>query len=121
MGVGFYKVTKASSLSTGDSDTMVNTGSTRTSKEKVTLGDLPYEQNKKNVQTWRNIFVPALLRWAGAQEDPFGTNSLIKEIVPHMWGSIFPQYALDEHGLSIVEAMVRLKFLYMGHHTLTVS
>jgi hypothetical protein len=108
MGVRFYNVTQVNLSSTGDSDATVNnvTSSTHTPREKVTLSDLPYQQNKANIQAWHNAFVPALLRWAGAQEDPFGTNSKITEVVHTLWGRIFPNNVLNKNGLSTMEAVV---------------
>ena len=111
MGVKFYKVTPATS-SAGDSD-VANSTYTHTSKDRVTLSDLPFVHNKNNSQIWRTVFVPALLRWAGAQEDPFGTNVAVRELVHTMWDRIFPDYVLNEQGLAIVGAVVCPISFYM--------
>jgi len=44
--------------------------------------------------TWSKCFVPSLLTWAGAHEDPFRANSELYAVVPHIWKRVFPGITL---------------------------
>ena len=112
MGVKFYKVTPATLSTTRDSN-VVNNTCTHASKERITLSDLPYNHNMKNSHTWCTVFVPTLLCWAGAQEDPFGTNITVKDLVHMVWDRIFPDYVLNDQGLKIMRVVVCLISFYM--------
>jgi hypothetical protein len=112
MGVKFYKVTLATLSTTGDSD-VVNNTCTHAAKERITLSDLPYNYNRNNSHTWCTVYVPTLLCWARAQEDLFGTNIAVKDLVHMMWDRIFPDYMLNDQGLEIVRVVVCLISFYM--------
>jgi hypothetical protein len=60
---------------------------------------------------WRTSFIPSLLSWAGAQDDPFGTNcrlamNLSDEVV-NIWERVYPGSKLDDDGKLIVLFVVR--------------
>jgi len=92
---------------------MTSTGS-KISKEKKcsngrpTVANLPIPQTGRHTRQWRKVFVPYLIRWAGTQEDLFGTTGRINDPVANMWTEIFPNFVLDEEKLAVVIRVVRL-------------
>jgi hypothetical protein len=57
------------------------------------LADFPY------FEMWYKSFVPSLLTWAGAHEDPFRANSELYTAVPHIWERVFPRITLLNYDL----------------------
>jgi hypothetical protein len=80
----------------------------RPRKARSTLSDLPFPPSESNkyMDKWRKSFVPALLSWAGAQIDPFGTNSMIQGPVEDIWCSSFPDVELDDTEIGVVSTVV---------------
>ncbi|KAF8873126.1 hypothetical protein BD779DRAFT_1805320 [Infundibulicybe gibba] len=68
----------------------------RIKKEKYTLASLPFDRDEATalIQTWRKSFKPTLIQWAATLEDPFGSNSLMDDIIEDIWKRIFPDIAI---------------------------
>ena len=65
----------------------------RVKKEKYTVASLPFPQGSANVQftqRWRKAFKASLIFWASCQDDPFGTNALLDEVIERLWNRTFP-------------------------------
>ena len=105
MGIVFNNA--ALSSTTGDSDSVKYS---RRRKVRPAMRDLPFPRGAIYVQLWRNTFVPALLAWAGAQEDAFGTNGKLESMgqIGVIWENIYPDIALNDKELKIVVNVVRL-------------
>ena len=88
MGVQLTKV----DATTKDTDATANRKNGR--KQKFTTLDLLYPPGGKNSECWK-LLNAALISWAGAQEDPFGTNSKLDTKVDMLWENIFSGSTLD--------------------------
>ncbi|KAN0125644.1 hypothetical protein V8E52_000851 [Russula decolorans] len=91
MGV---QITQVNST-TNDSDATANRKNGR--KQKYTTLDLPYPPGGKNSENWK-LLNAKVISWAGAQEDPFGTNGRLDTDIDTLWESVFPGSALDVQG-----------------------
>lgn len=98
MGVQITKV-DLSNKDAGSADATVTAnhknGSRR--KQKYTTSDLPYPPGGKNSDNWK-LLNAMVISWAGAQEDPFGTNSRLDTDIDMLWESVFPGSTLDIPG-----------------------
>ena len=72
-------------------------------KMRYTQADLPFPPTRiiECLFRWQTSFLPSLISWAGAQDDPFGTNSRLaaasfSEEVVKIWECIFPDIPLDD-------------------------
>jgi len=65
-------------------------------KSRYTVSDLPLPRGGGHVQLWKRAFLPSLLTWAGAQEDPFGVNGELYDVVTDIWLHTFPGITLGE-------------------------
>ena len=59
-------------------------------------------------QSWKNVFIPPLLAWAGSQENPWGLTDILRAEVVHIWGYVYPEYPLIEADIHIVIKVVRV-------------
>src|SRR6266851_8620717 len=59
-------------------------------------------------QSWKSIFIPPLLAWAGSQENPWGLSDFLRAEVVNIWGRVYPQYPLRETDIHIMVKVVRL-------------
>jgi hypothetical protein len=94
----------------------------RTTKPSLrfTQADLPFPRDRDSggqcgdcILRWRTVFLPSLLSWAGAQDDPFGTNcrltmslSGFSTEVADLWARVYPESRLDDDGRRIVLCVV---------------
>ena len=69
-------------------------------KPRYTVSDLPLPRGGGHVQIWRRAFLPSLLTWAGAQEDPFGVNGELYDVVTDIWLHTFPGITLKENDVT---------------------
>ncbi|KAF8494348.1 hypothetical protein F5888DRAFT_1908221 [Russula emetica] len=53
-------------------------------------------------QTWRRVFIPNLLAWAGSQDDPFGANAGVHSEVTGIWKHVFPSIPLKDADMDIL-------------------
>jgi hypothetical protein len=90
-----------------DSDATANHSNGR--KQKYTTLDLPYPPGGKNSENWK-LLNAMLIAWAGAQEDPFGTNGRLDTDIDTLWESVFPGSELDVQGRKRALVVVRLSF-----------
>jgi hypothetical protein len=104
MGV---KITQVDST-TKDSDSTANRGKNGR-KQKYTTLDLPYPPGGKNSENWK-LLNGMVISWAGAQEDPFGTNGRLDTDIDMLWASVFPGSTLDAQGKKRALVVVRLSF-----------
>jgi len=70
-------------------------------KMRYTQVDLPFPPVHviECLYRWRTSFLPSLLSWAGAQDDPFGTNCRLaavsfSEEVVKIWERVYPDIPL---------------------------
>ena len=89
----------------------------RTTKLRYTQADLPFPrdcdsdgQGGNYLYQWRTSFLPSLLSWARAQDDPFGTNCQLSmtfsKEVANIWARVYPESTLDDDGRQIVLSVV---------------
>jgi hypothetical protein len=71
------------------------------------VSDLPLPRGPRGLVDWNECFVPALLSWAGSQEDPFGTNGQMDEEIGSIWLRIYTGRVLDNEELATVRTVVR--------------
>ena len=72
------------------------------------LSDLPL-RGGDHIKTWNTNFVPMLVAWAGANDDPFKLNSELFTAVPHIWERTFPTIALPENKLlALIKVVSRM-------------
>src|SRR5260221_1590705 len=70
-------------------------------KSRYTVSDLPFPRGGGHVQIWRRSFVPLLLAWAGAHENPFGVNGELCDVVTDIWLRVFPSITLGDSDINI--------------------
>ena len=71
--------------------------------EKYTLALLPFPRGAASMsytRDWRKLFKPTLIHWAATLKDPFGTNSVMGDIIAEVWKVIFPSIANEVVGSS---------------------
>jgi hypothetical protein len=88
----------------------------RTGKLRYTQADLPFPRDRNSdgqgdyLNRWRTSFLPSLLSWAGAQDDPFRTNCRLSmsfcSEVAKIWARVYPESTLDDNGRRIVLSVV---------------
>jgi hypothetical protein len=103
MGVQLTKV----NATTKDTDAAANRKNGR--RQKFTTLDLPYPPGGKNSENWK-LLHGAVMSWAGAQKDPFGTNSKLDTEVDTLWENVFPGSTLDSPGRKRALVVVRMSF-----------
>lgn len=75
-------------------------------KQRYTVADLPLPRGGGHKQTWRRSFVPLLLSWAGAHEDPFATNGDLHDVVTEIWMDVFPRVGLEVDNIMVLVKVV---------------
>lgn len=75
------------------------------SKRRYTVSDLSLPRGGGHI--WRRSFVPLLLAWAGAHEDPFGANSDLYDVVTDIWSRVFPRITLGVDDTMVLVKVVR--------------
>jgi hypothetical protein len=82
----------------------------RPAKPRYTNSHLPFENAARDLQTWRDAALPAIIDWAGTLEEPFAASSHpdLPEVVEYIWGEEFPEIPADD----AVHAVVRQKVKY---------
>jgi hypothetical protein len=74
-------------------------------KQHYKLSDL-HLQGGNHIKTWKTSFVPSLLAWAGAHDNPFKANTELYVAVGHIWGCTFPAIMLlDDKLLALVKVV----------------
>ena len=70
-------------------------------KQDYTISDLPLPlaDGGAYIEKWHKDFVPSLLTWAGAHEDPFRVRSELFTAVPHIWERVFCDVRLHNNDL----------------------
>ena len=60
-------------------------------KQEYMISDLPFPlaDSGEYIKRWHKDFIPSLLAWAGAHEDPFRVKSELFTAVPHIWECVF--------------------------------
>ena len=80
----------------------------RTLKQHYELSDLDL-QGGDHIKTWKTSFIPSLLAWAGACDDPFKVSSELFTAVGQIWERTFPAIALlDDKLLALVKVVSRM-------------
>ena len=88
----------------------------RTGKLRYTQADLPFPCDRNSdgqgnyLYRWKTSFLPALLSWAGAQDNLFGTNCRLSmsfcSEVAKIWARVYPESTLDDDSRRIVLSVV---------------
>lgn len=70
----------------------------RPAKPRYKNGHLPFNNPTRDLLTWRDAVLPAILDWAGTLEEPFAINSHpnLPDIVEDCWKEEFPEIPVDE-------------------------
>jgi hypothetical protein len=65
-------------------------------------GHLPFENQTRDLQTWRNAVIPETIDWVGTLEEPFAANSHpdLQDVVESSWNEEFPEIPADAAGAS---------------------
>ena len=58
--------------------------------------------------TWGRDFVPLLIAWAGAKEDPFSIKNGLYAAVANIWSQIFPRVVLNGDAITMLADVVGL-------------
>ncbi|KIM35954.1 hypothetical protein M413DRAFT_428169 [Hebeloma cylindrosporum] len=75
----------------------------RVKKVRYTFSSLPFPRGAASTtytRDWRKAFKSTLIHWAATLEDPFGTNSVMDDIVTEIWKAVFPSIANEVDGTS---------------------
>jgi len=133
MGLHLKRITSSSRTSnTGSAGSTGDTGSNdrnsepahaRSGSPRFTKADLGIlfplgPEQDAYVRLWDRLYVPRLLGWAGAQEDPFGTNggmsTLFKKddtfdatVFASIWSEVYPRVEIEDDGVNILRSIVR--------------
>jgi hypothetical protein len=75
-------------------------------KSNYTKADLPFPPGGHHRHTWQRFFRPALLSWAGSQDDPFGTNGRMHDEISQIWCRLYPDIELNDKNMSILVDVV---------------
>ncbi|KAF8802193.1 hypothetical protein BYT27DRAFT_7113324, partial [Phlegmacium glaucopus] len=73
----------------------------RVKKIRYTFSSLPFPHGAASTsyaRDWRKSFKPTLIDWAATLEDPFGTNTVMEDIVTDIWKVVFPSIANEVDG-----------------------
>ena len=98
-------------LKTEDISTVKNDASARRpAKLRYKNGHLPFENPTRDLLTWRDAVLPAIIDWAGTLEEPFAVNSHpnLLDIVEGVWKEEFPEIPADEAVQAVVCYMFSL-------------
>lgn len=69
----------------------IDGASSKPRREKFKVSDLTVLVTASHTSRWQKQFRHTLISWAGAQADPFGTNSLLtNEVVMEIWDTVYP-------------------------------
>ena len=65
----------------------------RVRKETYTTAALPFPSSHitRYLDRWRKDFRSTLLDWAGTGENPYGTNTIMRQAVKQTWYEVFPE------------------------------
>lgn len=75
-------------------------------KPRYSVSDLPLPRGGGHVQAWKRVFLPSLLAWAGAHEDPFGVNGDLYDVITDIWSGVFPSVTLEQSDIVILQKVV---------------
>jgi hypothetical protein len=67
----------------------------------------PITGNHGCYRIWHSHFIPELLAWAGAQENPFDVHSGIHTEVTRIWECLYPSVRLSDDLNTILTIMVK--------------
>jgi hypothetical protein len=70
----------------------------RPAKARYKNSHLPFENAARDLQTWRDAVLPAIIDWAGTLEEPFAISSHpdLPEVVESIWSLEFPEIPADD-------------------------
>ncbi|KAF8951995.1 hypothetical protein BDZ97DRAFT_820868 [Flammula alnicola] len=81
----------------------------RSAKPRYKNGDLPFENPNRDLQTWRNAVIPAIIDWAGVLDEPFAVNSHpdLHDIIEENWSDEFPEIPADDAVRAVASSAIR--------------
>ena len=97
------------------------TRSSRVRKPRYTVTHLPFSSDTKDHQLWRKAYVPALLAWAGSQDDPFGANGQMNFEITAIWQRVYPAIPLTNEVYEVLQHVVCPKCVLRRKRILTFS
>jgi len=70
----------------------------RPAKPRYTNSHLTFKNAARDLQTWRDAVLPAIIDWAGTLKEPFTASSHpnLLEVVEYIWGEEFPEIPADD-------------------------
>lgn len=85
----------------------------RPAKTRYKNGHLPFENPIRDLITWRDAVLPAIIDWAGTLEEPFAVNSHpdLHDLVESIWKEEFPEIPADDAVQAVVRYMLYLNSL----------
>ncbi|KAH9955567.1 hypothetical protein BC827DRAFT_871237 [Russula dissimulans] len=117
MGLRLERITSGessnnSSLSTAGETGNKDSGRGRNNKPRFSKSSLlilfqSSPNHRQYSHGWGKDFVPYLLSWAGAQDDPFGTNGQMDTALLAIWEPVYPEVKISGKGLEILQGIVR--------------
>lgn len=76
----------------------------RPAKPRYKNSHLPFENPTRDLLTWRDVILPAIIDWAGTLDEPFAINSHpdLQEIIECRWKEEFPAIPADDAVQAVV-------------------
>ncbi|KAF8798636.1 hypothetical protein BYT27DRAFT_7264754 [Phlegmacium glaucopus] len=83
-------------------------------------GHLPFDNPTRDLATWRDAVLPAIIDWAGMLKEPFTVNSHpdLKDIVEDNWNEEFPEIPADDAVQAVASSAIRNWRSAIGKHAL---
>jgi len=106
--------------SPGSSDNSSDDSSDSADKSDDDDQDLPLLWGRKLSEAWRRHFIPSLIAWAGAQENPLVISGDLDDVVADIWSQIFPRVVLDCDDIAILVKVVSLIQYYYYYNVQVV-
>jgi hypothetical protein len=76
-------------------------------RQHYTKANLPFPPGGNHRHVWAKCYRPALLSWAGSQDDPFGTNGMMHDEMSCIWHRLYPDIPLNNENMTILVDVVR--------------
>ena len=92
-------------LKTADITTIKHGASARRpAKPRYNNGHLPFKNQARDLQTWRNAVIPEIIDWVGTLEEPFAANSHpnLQDVVESSWNEEFPEIPANDAVQTVV-------------------
>ncbi|KAF5368712.1 hypothetical protein D9615_010297 [Tricholomella constricta] len=90
-------------------------------KPRYKNGHLPFGNPTRDLLTWRDAVLPAIIDWAGTLEEPFAVNSHpdLQDVVEDNWNEEFPETPADDAVQAVASSAIRNWRSAIGKHALS--